>query len=110
MVLNKRATVDTVAALLRNSPMMFLTGAITVIAGLAMVLGHNIWSGGAVTVIVTIVGWVTLIKGLLFLMPEAAPRVYLGALQFEQLFYLYAAVSILLGIYLTYSGFTGEGK
>jgi hypothetical protein len=32
-----------------------------------MVLGHNIWSGGALVVVVTVVGWITLVKSLLFL-------------------------------------------
>jgi hypothetical protein len=37
-----------------------------------MVLAHNIWSGGVLALIVTLVGWVTLIKSLsfLFLPPE----------------------------------------
>jgi hypothetical protein len=46
-------------------------GAITLAAGLAMVLAHNIWSGGALVVVVTVVGWITLIKSLLFLFPLA---------------------------------------
>jgi hypothetical protein len=52
-------------------------------------LGHNVWSGGALPVVVTLVGWVALIKGLLllFLSPEAAAGLYLGGLHYEQPFY-----------------------
>ena len=73
-----------------------------------MVLAHNIWSGGALPVIVTLVGWITLIKSLffLFLPPEMEARFFLGQLHYQQLFYLYGAFSLVLGVYLTYSGFT----
>jgi hypothetical protein len=55
---------------------------------------------------VTLIGWLTLIKGLLFwfVSPEAAPGFFLRGFHYEQLFFLYTAISLLLGIYLTYSG------
>ena len=67
MMTRNQATLGSVAAVLRDPSMMFVLGAITLIAGLAMVLMHNIWSGGALVVIVTLVGWMTLIKSLSFL-------------------------------------------
>ena len=107
MITRKQATVETVTALLHDPAMMFVLGAITLIAGLAMVLAHNIWSGGALTMIVTLVGWVTLLKSLLllFLPPQIEAGLFLRRLHYEQLFYLYGAFSLLLGIYLTYGGF-----
>jgi len=36
-------------------------------AGLALVLAHNVWSGGALPILVTIVGWISLLKGLMIL-------------------------------------------
>ena len=73
-----------------------------------MILGHNVWSGGALPVIVTLIGWLALIKGLLllFLSPEAV----LGGLQYEQLFYMYAAIALILGVYLTYAGFRSTSR
>ena len=59
MVSRKQATLETVTALLQNPSMMFILGIITLAAGLAMVLAHNIWSGGALVVIVTLIGWIT---------------------------------------------------
>jgi hypothetical protein len=35
--------------------------------GVAMVVGHNVWSGGALPLVVTPVGWLILAKGLLLL-------------------------------------------
>ncbi|MGO9640035.1 MAG: hypothetical protein ACLP1Y_01855 [Candidatus Acidiferrales bacterium] len=112
MVTHRQATVQTVMALVHNAPLMFILGVITLIAGLAMVLGHNVWSGGVLPVIVTIIGWLTLLKGLLFLLlsPQAAVGFFLGSLQYEHLFYVYAAISIIFGVYLTYGGFRSKSR
>jgi len=107
MITRRQATVESVTALLHDPSMMFILGVIMLAAGLALVLAHNIWSGGALVVIVTLVGWLTLIKSLLFLFlpPEMAAGFFLRQLHYQELFYLYGAVSLVLGIYLTYGGF-----
>jgi putative exporter of polyketide antibiotics len=107
MMTRRQGTVETVTALLQNPSMMLIVGTITLVAGLAMVLAHNIWSGGPLAVIVTLVGWMTLIKSLsfLFLSPEVEAGFFLRQLHYQELFYLYGAISLVLGIYLTYGGF-----
>ena len=107
MMTRRQATVETVTVLLQSPSMMLILGVITLAGGLAMVLAHNIWSGGALTVIVTLVGWMTLIKSLffLFLPPELEAGFFLRQLHYQELFYLYGAVPLVLGIYLTYGGF-----
>jgi len=102
-----QASAETVAALLQNPSMVFVLGVVMLAAGLAMVLAHNIWSGGALVVVVTLVGWMTLIKSLvfLFLPPEMEARLFLERLHYQQLFYLYWALPLVLGLYLTYGGF-----
>jgi len=106
MITHKQATIERVTALVHNPPVLFVAGILALAAGLAIILCHNVWSGGAQPVIVTLVGWIALIKGLLllFLTPEAASGFFLGQLQYEQRFYWYVGVSFLLGVYLTYSG------
>ena len=108
MITHRQAIVETVKALLYDPKMMFVLGVITLGAGLAMVLAHNIWSGGALAVIVTLVCWSTLIKGLffLFLPPHVGMGFFLKELHFDQLFYMYMAIPLVLGIYLAYGGFT----
>jgi putative exporter of polyketide antibiotics len=102
-----QATVETVAALLQNPSMVFVLGVVMLAAGLAMVLAHNIWSAGALVVVVTLVGWMTLIKSsvFLFLPPEMEARLFLERLHYQQLFYFYWALPLVLGLYLTYGGF-----
>jgi hypothetical protein len=107
MVMHKQATVDTMTALSHNPPLLYVIGVIAVVAGLAMVLGHNVWSGGLFPVLVTLAGWILLIKAvlLLFLSPEAAYGLLLAGTHFAQLFYLYSAFVLLLGICMAYGGF-----
>ena len=107
MMTRRQATVETVTVLLQNPTMTLILGVITLAAGLAMVLAHNIWSGGTFVVVVTLLGWMALIKSLvfLFLPHEMEAELFLGQLHYQQLFYVYAAISLVLGVYLTYGGF-----
>ena len=62
---NKQRALQTVWV--RSPPLMMLTSVITLALGLALVVGHNVWSGAALPITVTVVGWLTLIKGLAIL-------------------------------------------
>jgi hypothetical protein len=105
-LVHKQAMIETANALVRDRPLLLMMGMLGLLAGLAMVLSHNIWSGGAVPVVVTLFGWILLIRGavLLFLSPEAAAGM-IDFFRFEQLFYVYAGITLLLGLYLTYGRF-----
>ncbi len=106
MLAHKQAMVETAGALVRERPLVLILGMTALAVGLALVLAHNVWSGGALPIVVTLFGWVILLRGmlLLFLPPEGAARL-LDLFRFEQLFYLYAGLTVLLGLYLVYAGF-----
>jgi hypothetical protein len=110
MAINKQATLGAVLALVHDAATLFVFGLVLVAAGLAIVLAHNVWSGGALPVIVTIIGWLTLIKGLLCLLlpPPAAVGIVIWGSAYEQYYYLDTAVAMVLGIYLTYEGFRAK--
>jgi len=110
MMTHKQLTVEGVAALLQNASLTLLLGFITLGASLAMVIAHNLWWSGPLALIITLIGWLALIKSLLFLFlsPAMEARFFLGQLHYQQFFYDYVAVSIALGIYLTYAGFTSS--
>jgi hypothetical protein len=112
MAANKQATIDAVMGIVHNAPVAFVAGLILVAAGLAMILSHNIWKGGALPVIVTLVGWLTLFKGALFLFlpPPAGMGALLWGAAYEQFFYADVALAFLLGAYLAYEGFKKTTK
>ena len=107
MFLERDAWVAAVTALVRAPPLLLLLGMIVVAAGLALVLAHNVWSGGALPVVVTVIGWLTLLKGTMFwvLSPAAAVDFYLERLHYARLYPLYCALSCAIGLYLTVAGF-----
>lgn len=106
MFSRKQAMVEIENTLIHSPALLFIVGIMTLVAGLAIVLGHNVWSGGALPVVVTLLGWIALVKAsfFLFLAPESALGFW-EAFHYEQLFYLYAAIAFSLGGYLTYAGF-----
>jgi hypothetical protein len=110
MMSHKQLTLEGVTALLQNPSLTLLLGLITLGASLAMVLAHNLWWSGPLALIITLIGWLALIKSLLFLFlsPAMEARLLLGQFHYQQFFYDYATVSIALGIFLTYAGFAAS--
>jgi hypothetical protein len=107
MAANKQASVATVIATVHDGPAGFVIGLVLVAAALALILCHNVWSGGVLPVVVTLIGWLSLIKGALFLIlpPPAAVGVVMWGSAYEQYFYADMALGLALGIYLTIAGF-----
>ena len=100
-----------VEATVADGPVMFTYATVSLAAGLALVLGHNVWSGGVLPVVVTLVGWMILAKGLVLLLlpPEALPGV-LTQMHYGEHFYLFLAPSFVIGLYLTWAGFTAPTR
>jgi hypothetical protein len=98
------AMVETAVA---DGPVVLVYAIISLAIGIAMILGHNVWSGGALPVVVTLVGWLILAKGLLllFLTPESVPRLF-ERMQYGEHYYLYLMPSLAIGLYLAWAGFT----
>ena len=96
-----------IATAVADRPVMLVYPIISLAVGLAMILGHNVWSGGALPVVVTLVGWLILAKGLmlLFVTPETLNQLF-DHMQYGEHYYLYLAPSLVIGLYLTWAGFT----
>lgn len=106
LMLDKQATVSMIPVLLSDRLVMIVLAFVSLGAGLAIVLAHNIWSNGLLPLLVTIVGWILMIRGLLllFLTNQQLTNIF-AALQVGTLFYVYLTVPLLLGAALTYLGF-----
>jgi hypothetical protein len=98
-----------VEAAVADGPVMLVYAIISLAVGLAIILGHNVWSGGALPVVVTLVGWLILAKGLILLLvtPEALNQLF-DQMQYGEHYYLYLAPSLVIGLYLTWAGFTAS--
>ena len=101
------AIIETTVA---DGPVMLVYAITSLAMGIAMVLGH-VWSGGALPVVVTLVGWLILAKGLLllFLAPEAVSRMF-EQMRYGEHYYLFLAPALVIGLYLTWAGFTAPAS
>lgn len=97
--------------IIQDPSLLFVTGLLGVTAGLAIVLAHNVWSDGALPIIVTIFGWASLLKGMLLLIlsPETEFQLFIAGFHLDEHPDVYAAFLLLFGAYLAYAGFSFKG-
>ena len=111
MTVNGAGVRSAAVALFGDRALLLVSGVGMVGLGLAMVLAPNRWRGGAAVIAVTACGWLTLAKGVAFVVmpaPQLA-ALYLGTLRFEALYLPYGVAVILLGAGLALAGFRGDG-
>jgi hypothetical protein len=105
-LLHKQETLAAINALGRSPGAFLIIGLAALIAGLAIVLRHNIWSGGPLAIIVTLLGWFILLRALLLaLLPPESMLSLLDAIGLERFYSIYMGGDVLIGLWLTYSGF-----
>jgi hypothetical protein len=106
MMVRGQNAAATLRTLVLNPPLLLFVEVIGLAIGLAMVIGHNVWTGAALQIVVTLIGWLIVIRSaaLLTLSPEVTAKL-LDTLQYEKRFYLYMGVTLMLGVYLTYAAF-----
>ena len=98
-----------IMATLADRPVMLVYAIFSLAAGLAIILGHNVWSGGALPVIVTSIGWLIFAKGLvLLLLPPGTLNTFIERMHYSEHYPLYLVPALIIGLYLTYAGFTAR--
>ena len=98
-----------IMATVADGPVMLVYAIFSLGAGLAMILGHNVWSGGTLPMIVTLVGWLIFAKGLVLL--AVTPETLTPLLERMQQHYLvYIVPALIIGLYLTYAGFAAPNE
>jgi hypothetical protein len=106
ILLDERDLAAIVQLLVLDRPATFLLSLMCLVSGLAVVLGHQIWSGGIAPILVTLVGWVLLLRGLVLLfLPSNLLESLADALVGAGWLYFAGAVALGLGLILTYAGF-----
>ena len=107
MLANRRRILDALDDMARSGPWMLFSGMVATGVGLAVVLGHQVWSGGALPIVVTLVGWAALLKGIvLMLVPaERVADAYKG-IGFERFFQVWMVVVLATGLWTAAVAFT----
>lgn len=87
---------------------VMLVGSLRIGLGLAIMIGHDIWTGGALPIAVTLFGWALYFSGLLLLFatPERLTAIVDG-MKLERNMPAYALGVGLVGLYFLGAGFIG---
>jgi hypothetical protein len=105
LLLFRREQVETSMKEMVNSPsMLAFTGFLSVLLGLAIVIGHPIWTFDW-RGLITLLGFLSILRGLSRIIQPQYCRIALCKI-FEKGYWISLAFLVILGSYLTYSGFT----
>ena len=106
MLVSKRRTRAALDEMARSGPWMLFSGMVATAAGMAIVLWHNVWTGGALAVVVTLFGWAALLKGVsLLLVPPSTMASAYKAAGFERFFYAWMGAVLAIGLLITLDAF-----
>ena len=98
-----------IEATVEDEAVMISYAIISLAMGVAMVVGHNVWSGGALPVVVTLVGWLILAKGfLLLLLAPDEMTAMVRRMRYAEHYRLLLTPALILGLYLTWAGFSSR--
>jgi hypothetical protein len=107
MLVHKQIFTAAIATVPGNPLAMWWSSLLISLAGLAMVIAHNVWSKPPAVVIVTLLGWLTLLKGIayLFLPAKWLEGYFQAVINCPACLYAATAFMLVLGAYLTFEGF-----
>jgi uncharacterized membrane protein HdeD (DUF308 family) len=90
---------------LEHRGLIFLAGILTLLAGLAIVLTHNVWVAGW-PVIITIVGWLSVVGGIFrIVFPDSVKSIGEAMLSYSSGLTAAGVVQALIGGWLCYVGY-----
>jgi hypothetical protein len=93
--------------LTKHRTSLFLVGIALLLAGLSIVLTHNVWNEGPLALVVTLIGWITVLRGLvsMFVPGQGIARMARW-MKFEEFSWAYGILVVAIGAYLIWGGFT----
>jgi len=97
---------EMVRHLANNSFMLYFAGFFVFILGSLIVLSHNVWDGSW-RVLITVVGWLTLLKGASYLLlPQKTLEKWVSAWSNNKSWMMTGGlIMLVVGLYLAYIGF-----
>lgn len=105
MLINQVNMREMASDFLQHRGLIFLAGILTLLAGLAIVLTHNIWVAGW-PVIITILGWLSVIGGIFrIIFPDSVKAIGEAMLQKPGLLTVAGVVQAVIGGWLCYVGY-----
>jgi uncharacterized membrane protein HdeD (DUF308 family) len=105
LLINQKSVREMAGEFLASKALIFMSGVLSLLAGLAIVLTHNVWDASW-PVVVTILGWALAIGGVFrIIFPDSVKSMGDGMLDSPALLNVSGAAYSLLGAALCYLGF-----
>ena len=104
VLLNREHYRQMIGSFLTDAALYYFSGALALIAGVAILLFHNLWVADW-RVAITIIGWLSLLKGLLRLLFPQAGRRYAGLVESRAMVLGIGIFALLLGAWLCAMGY-----
>lgn len=104
LLFNRNYYKKEIAKLLDNSAYIILGGIIAIIFGLLIIENHNYWVKNW-TVLITIIGWIALIKGIFLLAFPRSLNFFKPMFKTKYLTKFLTPLTILFGLVFAYFGF-----
>ena len=104
LLVNKKETTSFIDEVMRNKAVMWVLGFITTTLGATIGVFNNIWTSG-LELFITIIGWLTLIKGITILVFPNFSASYYKKVNKENMLVIGGLIIVILGLILLYAGF-----
>ena len=109
MLINRSLFPTIVGEVAHNYALIFLSGILTLLAGLAIVRVHNVWTGGW-PILVTVLGWLAIVSGLVRIwLPQGAAPIAEAFAGNSASILIGGLVVLALGAFLSYKAY-GPGN
>ncbi len=107
MLINRRFYETVMADFLKNEALVYFSGALALVAGVAIVLSHSIWAPDW-RVVITVLGWLAIAKGVgRLLFPYNAANWGARVVENRTVMTVVALGALALGLFLTAMALTG---
>ncbi|MBL7068914.1 MAG: hypothetical protein ISS34_03575 [Candidatus Omnitrophica bacterium] len=106
LVFNQKAFQHVMGDFCKNAALVFIAGLFALVIGVVIVLTHNVWVANW-TVMITIIGWGGLIKGIwMIVFPNTVSKFMQAYEKNENLLIAHSVGAFIFGVVLTFFGFS----
>ena len=104
LIINKKYYKETFKKMISNTSFLFMGGLFAIIIGVLIIEHHNYWKNDW-TVLITIIGWVAIIKGILLIVFPKSFSIFKPFFSSKLLYLIFGPFMIIIGIVFLYFGF-----
>ena len=104
LVVSKEYYQTNIPKLIASPTYVLLGGFVTTVLGMLIVIYHNVWEANW-TVLITIIGYIMLIEGVLLLVAPKSAHIFGPLVQAGKMWVVYLPVAVALGVLFAYFGF-----